>query len=154
MTPLLAVAEVWRSMDPTVEFVWVGTPNGPDRAAVEAAGIRFVSLPVARLTRYPSVEWLTLPVNLFRAARGAWAILKHEAPNLVATAGGYTGVPLVAAARMMGIHSWLHQQDVEPILSSKLCAPFCDLITVAFEASLAAFPSEKTHVVGNPVRES
>lgn len=154
VTPLLAVAEAWRSVDPSVEFVWVGTPNGPDRAAVAAAGIRFVSLPVARLTRYPSVEWLTLPFNLFRAARGAWSVLKQEAPNLVATAGGYTGVPIVAAARMMGIHAWLHQQDVEPILSSKLCAPFCDAITVAFEASLAAFPSDRTHLVGNPVRGS
>lgn len=154
VTPLLAVAEAWRSVDPGVEFVWVGTPSGPDRAAVEAAGVRFLSLPVARLPRYPSVEWLTLPVNLFRAAQRAWTILKTEKPNLVATAGGYTGVPLVVAARMMGIHSWLHQQDVEPILSSKLCAPFCDLITVAFEASRSAFPAEKTHVVGNPVRSS
>lgn len=154
VTPLLAVAEAWKELDPSVEFVWVGTPNGPERRPLEAAGIRFLSLPVARFTRYPSFEWLMLPVNLVRAARKAWMILKEERPALVATAGGFTGVPLVAAARMQGIPSWLHQQDVRPILSSVLCAPFVTSVTVAWEASLGAFPEKKTRVVGNPVRRS
>ncbi len=154
VTPLLAVAEAWKRTDPSVEFVWVGTPNGPERGAVEAAGIRFLSLPVARLTRYPSVEWLTLPWNLLRASRGAWEILRRERPNLVASAGGYTGVPLVAMARAQGIPSWLHQSDVRPILSSVLSAPFVSWITVAWESTAKAFPANKTRVVGNPARRS
>ncbi len=152
VTPLLAVAEAWRAVDPSVEFVWVGTPNGPDRKVVEAAGVRFVSIPVARLTRYPSVEWLLLPVNLFRAARQSWKILKDEQPNLVASAGGFTGVPLVVAARVLGIPSWLHQQDVRPILSSKLVVPFATWISTAWESSLTSFPKGKSAWVGNPVR--
>ena len=152
VTPLLAVAEAWLAVDPAVEFVWVGTPGGPDRKVVEAAGLRFVSIPVARLTRYPSVEWPTLPVNLFRAARQSWTILKDEQPNLVASAGGFTGVPLVVAARVLGIPSWLHQQDVRPILSSKLVIPFVTWISTAWESSLAAFPKGKSAWVGNPIR--
>lgn len=152
VTPLLAVAEAWRVVDPSVEFVWVGTPSGPDRKVVEAAGLRFVSIPVARLTRYPSVEWLMLPVNLFRAARQSWKILKDERPNLVASAGGFTGVPLIVAARILGIPSWLHQQDVRPILSSKLVVPFVTWISTAWELSLSAFPKGKSAWVGNPVR--
>lgn len=154
VTPLLAVAEAWRRIDPTVEFVWVGTPRGPERSLVETADIRFLSLPVARLTRYPSMEWILFPVNLFRAVRGAWTILKQERPHLVASAGGYTGVPLTIAARILGIPSWLHQSDVRPILSSRLCAPFANWITVAWEKTAKAFPARKTHVVGNPVRDS
>lgn len=154
VTPLLAVAEAWKRIDPSVEFVWVGTPKGPERAAVEAAGIRFLSLPVARLTRYPSAEWPMLPVNLFRASRGAWEILMRERPNLVASAGGFTGVPIVAAARAQGIPSWLHQSDVRPILSSVLSAPFASWITVAWESTARAFPAGKTRVVGNPARRS
>lgn len=154
VTPLLAVAEAWRGVDSNVEFIWVGTPGGPDRKVVEAAGLRFVSIPVARLTRYPSVEWLTLPVNLFRAARQSWEILKDERPSLVASAGGFTGVPLILAARLLGIPSWLHQQDVRPILSSKLVVPFVAWISTAWKSSLAAFPKGKSAWVGNPVRHS
>lgn len=154
VTPLLAVAEALRKLDPSVEFIWVGTPNGPERSAVDAAGIRFLELPVARLTRYPSVEWISLPANALRAAVGAWNILKRERPNLVASAGGFTGVPLVVAARAFGIPSWLHQSDVRPILSSVLSAPFASWITVAWESTGKAFPSRKTRVVGNPARRS
>lgn len=153
VTPLLAVAEAWRAVDPSVEFVWVGTPNGPDRKVVETAGIRFASIPVARLTRYPSIEWILLPVNFFRAARQSWNILKAERPNLVASAGGFTGVPLIVAARILGIPSWLHQQDVRPILSSQLVIPFATWISTAWESSLASFPRGKSAWVGNPVRK-
>jgi len=111
-------------------------------------------LPVARLTRYPSIEWPKLPVNLFRAARGAWNLLKSERPDLVASAGGFTGVPVIVAARALGIPSWLHQSDVRPILSSILSAPFATRVTVAWEKTAKAFPAQKTRVVGNPVRAS
>lgn len=152
VTPLLAVAEAWRAVDSSVQFVWVGTPTGPDRAVVEAAGLRFVSIPVARLTRYPSVEWITLPINLFRAARQSWRILEDERPGLVVSAGGFTSVPLIVAARILGIPSWLHQQDVRPILSSRLVVPFVTWISTAWESSLAAFPKGKSAWVGNPIR--
>ncbi len=154
VTPLLAVAEAWKQHDPAVEFVWVGTPSGPERETIEKAGIRFLSLPVARLTRYPSMEWVFLPVNLIRAVRGAWSILKFEKPDLIASAGGYTSVPVVIAARIMRIPSWIHQSDVRPILSNKLMAPFATWITVAFAETASAFPKNKTSVVGNPVRSS
>lgn len=154
VTPLLAVAEGWRIVDSSVEFVWVGTPSGPEAKVVEGAVIRFVSIPVARLTRYPSFEWIMLPVNLFRAARRSWTILKDEKPSLVASAGGFTGVPLIVAARILGIPSWLHQQDVRPILSSRLVVPFVTWISTAWESSLAAFPKGKSAWVGNPVRAS
>ncbi len=154
VTPLLAVAEAWKQYDSDVEFVWVGTPNGPEREMIEKAEIRFLSLPVARLTRYPSIEWILLPINLFRAVLGAWSILKSEKPNLIASAGGYTSVPVVIAGRMMHVPSWIHQSDVLPILSNQLMAPFATWITTAFSASASAFPKNKTSVVGNPVRSS
>jgi UDP-N-acetylglucosamine--N-acetylmuramyl-(pentapeptide) pyrophosphoryl-undecaprenol N-acetylglucosamine transferase len=154
VTPLLAVAEAWKKIDPEVEFVWVGTPRGPERAAVEAAGIRFLSIPVARLTRYPSWEWLTLLFNLFRTVRQSFSILKSERPNLVASAGGFTGVPLTVVASLLKIPTWLHQSDVRPILSGKLAAPFASYITVAFEETKRSFPASKTELIGNPVRPS
>src|SRR5262249_35460293 len=40
-TPVLAVAEAWRAREPAVEFVYVGTAEGPERALAEAAGCRF-----------------------------------------------------------------------------------------------------------------
>lgn len=154
VTPLLAVAEAWRGIDPTVEFVWVGTPNGPERGAVDASNMRFFSLPVARIPRYPSIEWILFPVNAVRAFVGAWKILRAERPNLVGSAGGFTGVPVMIVARMLGIPTWLHQSDVRPILSAVASAPFAAWITTAWESTAKAFPRGRTTVMGNPVRPS
>ena len=152
VTPLLAAAEAWRRMDPDVSFVWVGTSDGPERALIEEAGIRFFSLPTARFARYPSKEWIVLPQQIVRAFFGAWKILKEAKPDLVASAGGYTAVPVAWAARARRIPVWIHQQDVLPLLSNRLTAWCATIITTAWKRSTHDFSKEKTVWVGNPVR--
>lgn len=154
VTPLLAVAEAWKKFDPSVEFVWVGTHRGPERAFVEKEGIRFIPMTTARLVRYVSMEWLSLPFRFGAAVAQAFTILSREKPDLIAAAGGYTSVPIVVIGSMLGIKTWIHQSDVRPIMTNRLLAPFASIVTVAWEKTKRAFPKSKTIVVGNPVRDS
>lgn len=147
VTPLLAVHEVLGS-----EAMWIGTPHGPESAVVEGVGIPFFSLPVARLPRRPSIELLALPVTFTRALWRAVRLLRRERPQVIASAGGYTAVPVCLAARFLRIPIWVHQQDVTPLLTNRLTAPLATCVTVAFAASLNVFKS--AHVAGNPVRPS
>lgn len=153
VTPLLAVAESWKKHDPEIEFVWVGTKQGPERDFIEKEGIRFQTITTVRLVRHMSVEWFFIPLRFFIACLQACVILAKEKPNLIAAAGGYTSVPVVIIGSFMGIPSWIHQSDVHPIMTNRLLAPFATWITVAWEKTKRAFPSSKTFVVGNPVRE-
>lgn len=154
VTPLIAVAQAWKAEDPSVSFVWVGTKDGPEAELVRQEGIKFLYLPVARLTRYLSMEWLLLPWRLLSASMMAWLVLGREKPSLVACAGGYTGVPLAYAAFLRGIPVWTHQPDATPLLSNRLIAPVAKLVTVAWPRTALAFPRGKTEVTGNPVRAS
>lgn len=154
VTPLLAVVESLRTHDEKSEFVWVGTPNGPERNVIKNYNIPFFDLPVARLPRYLSFELFMLPYKLLAAFIKTTRIVYKEKPDLIASAGGYTSVPVVIVGKMFRIPVWVHQQDVLPILTNKICAPFADLITVAFEQSLNDFPKNKTEFIGNPVRGS
>jgi UDP-N-acetylglucosamine--N-acetylmuramyl-(pentapeptide) pyrophosphoryl-undecaprenol N-acetylglucosamine transferase len=153
VTPLLAVWESWKGIDPDVKAVWVGTPHGPERGVVEDKGIVFFDLPVARLPRYVSVEWVLLPWKFVRAFVRAFRIVKGQKPDLVASAGGYTAVPVIFAAKILGVKVWVHQQDVRAILTNRLTAPFANVLTVAWERNKKQFGS-RAHVVGNPVRPS
>ncbi len=153
VTPLLAVAETWKAADPSVAFVWVGTPHGPEQKLIESVQIPFISLPVLRLTRYPSREWLTLPIDAVRTFVYAWQILRRERPDLIATAGGYTGVPLAVLGWLHSIPVWAHQSDVRVILSTRLVVPFARLITTAWKQTAASLPAAKTVWIGSPVRE-
>ena len=154
VTPLLAIIEAWRKTDASAEFVFVGTPHGPERELVEKEGIDFKSLPEAKLRRYPSVEWLWLPFRALAALWVAWRLLRKEKPALIVSAGGYTAVPLIVLGWFLNIPSWVHQQDVHLLLANKLSAPFAALITVAWKENLKDFSASKTKLVGNPVRQA
>lgn len=151
--PLLAVWEAWRAVEPGVEGVWIGTQHGPERAVVEAQGMAFVSLPVARVPRYPSLEWLAAPFAFLIAWVKAVRLLALQRPDLVASAGGYTGVPVVYAAKLLGVRVWVHQQDVELTRTTRLTVPFADLVTVAWERNRNDL-GDRVKLVGNPVRPS
>ncbi|MBI4256661.1 UDP-N-acetylglucosamine--N-acetylmuramyl-(pentapeptide) pyrophosphoryl-undecaprenol N-acetylglucosamine transferase [Candidatus Uhrbacteria bacterium] len=153
VTPLLAVWEAWRASDASVTAIWVGTSKGPERSVVESQGISFLTLPVARFPRYPSVEWLTAPVKLLYAFCKAMNILRSQKPDLVASAGGYTAVPIIYAAKLLGVNVWVHHQDVELTRTTKLTVPFADLVTVAWERNQNDL-GDRVKVVGNPVRPS
>lgn len=154
VTPLLALAEVWKKADPSVRFVWIGTERGPERALVEDQGIFFHTIPTVRLPRYLSVEWLLLPIRFVMAFVETCRILSIENPSLIASASGYVSVLPVIIGRLKGIPSWIHQQDVAPVLANRVMAPFVSSVTVAWPESVKDFPAKKTALVGNPVRPS
>lgn len=152
VTPLLAIIEEWRRKDSSARFVFVGTPHGPERELMAREHIEFHCLPMAKFPRYPSLEWLTLPFRLVAALYAAWRILKKEKPALIVSAGGYTSVPLIIIGWFQKIPSLVHQQDIRPLLSNKIIAPFASVITVAWNKSLSGFSKGK--LLGNPVRLS
>lgn len=150
ITPLLAVADEVRRLEPRAECVFVGTPEGPERRLVEEAGARFLALDAPKFRRYFSLKTLALPLALAAAVWRAGAILAAEKPDAVVGAGGYVQVPVILAAKLRGVKTLIHQQDVVPSLSNRLVAGLVSAATVTFEASLRDFP--KAEVVGNPVR--
>lgn len=154
VTPLLAVVEAWRWIDPAAQFVWIGTPRGPERLMIEAETIPFHPLSVPKFDRHAPGKWILIPWRLLWSIKLAWHLIQRERPDVVATAGAYVSVPLIWAARLYGLPTWVHQQDVRPGLANKLMAPFATKISVAWTRSLHHFPKEKTMVLGNPVRAS
>lgn len=152
VTPLLAVASKLEQQEPDCRILWFGTQNGPERPLVEALGYEFIVLPVARLPRYVSFEWVIFPWNMLRACWKAFSILKKHRVSLVAMAGGFSGVPVVFAAKYLSLPIWVHQPDVLPLLSTRIVAPFATWFTVSFPESIHYFPKRHAEVVGNPVR--
>lgn len=152
VTPLLAVMEELRTREPDAKFLFVGTPEGPERKLVEADGFRFVGLASPKLRRYFDWRNFLIPLELGRSVLTALAIMGRERPDVVVGAGGYTSVPVGIAAKLAGRRLLIHQQDVVPSLSNKLLARLADEVTCAFDVSRRDFPAGKASVVGNPVR--
>ena len=153
VTPLLAVLRRMREIRPEMEFTWIGTPQGPEAPLVQAEGVSFHTLPVAKLARYPSKNWLEFPYAYFRAKHIAAGILEHEKPDLVVSAGGFTQVPVMRLAAKLNIPCAAHQLDFTPLLSNRAVAGLCRLVTSSFEYPKSPFGTKiKTFRVPTPCR--
>lgn len=147
VTPLLAVAKTLRTHD-DVACVWIGTPNGPEANLIKAERIPFLTLPVAKWPRYPSLDWLLFPFQWFRVRASARRLLQEIHPDGVVSMGGFTALPIVQAAVQRGIPCFTHQLDYEPGLTNRLIARHCVSVTTSFEYERRPFSD---HVCDEPI---
>lgn len=149
VTPLLAIFETVKKQSSYPQALWFGTSKGPERAFVEEQGATFIALPHARLPRYASIDWITLPFTFAHAFVLAFFYLLKHRPFAIASAGGYSAVPVILAGWILRIPSWVHQQDARVLLTTRLTTPFASWVTSCWNTR--GMPTH-TEVIGNPVR--
>ncbi len=151
-TPVLAVAQALRRLEPSIELLYVGTRDGPEAALAAAQGIPFQGVHAGKLRRYWDAQNLSDPLRVVQGVGESYALVRAFQPAAAMAAGGFGAVPPMVAARAFGARTLIHQQDVEPGLANRLLVPFARQITVSLSSSLAHFPRKRTTVTGNPVR--
>ncbi len=155
VTPLLAVYARLKEQYPNLEVIWFGTPNGPERALMQAKGIPFVTIPVAKWPRFLSIDRLLFPFKYLQALHLARHALKRHKPDVVVTVGGFTAVPVVRVANRMGIPCVTHQLDRLPGLANRFIAGRCARVTTSFLYTRPPFGSKvKTEQIETPVQFS
>lgn len=153
VTPLLAVAKKIREMRPDIGLVWVGTPDGPERALMEIANIPFYSVPVAKWPRYVSIEWILFPWRWMKARAVADELVAKIKPLAVVTVGGFTATPVVFSAYSRGVPCMTHQLDVIPGLANASIAKKCVSVTTSFPYHDQPFGEEiQSEQIATPVR--
>ncbi len=124
---------------------------GGDRMEAQVipdAGYDFVRLDLQGLVRSLSPRNLRLPLVVWRAVREAKRELAARRIRSVLCMGGYVTVPVAMAARRLGIHLVLHEQNVEAGLANRLAGRWADTCFVSFPGTRGV---EGT-VVGYPLR--
>jgi UDP-N-acetylglucosamine--N-acetylmuramyl-(pentapeptide) pyrophosphoryl-undecaprenol N-acetylglucosamine transferase len=152
--PVVAVAEAIRRQWPQADCLYIGTTQGPERALVSAAGLRYESVRAGRLRRYATWRNLTDPGLVLVGVGQAAAMVRSFRPDIAFAAGGFATVPPLLAARLLGVPVAIHQQDVAPGLANRMLAPFTAQLTVAFPETRLLLRTRTARVVGNPVRSS
>ena len=135
------------------DFMWLGTPKGPERQVIKRYDIKFHSISAGKLRRY--ISWKNL-IEPFRISRGYIQSLEYIykfKPDLVMTAGSYVSVPVVYAAKTLGIPILIHQLDLQPGLANKLMAKVASTVTVSWPELLDKFKHKSVKWVGTPVRK-
>ena len=152
VSPLVAVWQVLKTRTRT-EAYFIGTSQGPEQAFLsQYPEISFRTVPAGKLRRYFSFKNL---IDVFIITAGffkAWRLLKEIKPDVVMAAGSYVAVPVLLAAKLLGVKTLIQQLDLKPTLSNLLVKKWVDKIAVTFEESEKFFPPEKTFLTGPAIR--
>ena len=146
ISPLLALAENLRE---EYNLYWLVSKQGPEKGILEKNGFSFSTIPSGKLRRYFSFYNFLDPIFIMAGFLKSLAIIIIKRPKLTISAGSFVSVPVVWAAKILGIKNIIHQQDLRPGLANKLMAPAATIITTVFLKSVADF-GKKARQIGNP----
>lgn len=135
-----------------LEIHYAGMADSIEESLVrEAGGMAFHPIRGGKLRRYLSWENVRDAFRVLQGYFDARKLLKKVRPDLVFSKGGFVTVPVVYAAKHLGIPAILHESDYSPGLANRLGTKAAEKVLVTFEDTL-------THVgnkgvwTGTPLR--
>ena len=151
VTPNIAII---KELDHTRwDIKYIGSKKGIEKELIENINIPYFGISSGKLRRYVDMENIK---DIFRVLKGcleARAILKQLKPHLIFSKGGFVSVPVILAARTLGIPIFIHESDLTPGLANKISQRFATKIFTSFEETKQYFPVQKTVVIGSPIRK-
>ncbi len=152
--PLIAVARVLRKRYPQgIELLFLGGGGVFEQTAMEAEGIPMRRILYGKMRRYFSflnyLDFFKLPLGILQAL---WHLLLFM-PDVVFSKGGAASVPVVLAARFYRIPVLIHDSDSVAGRANAWLGKWVQKVAIAYPSAARYFPSGKTALTGNPVRE-
>jgi UDP-N-acetylglucosamine--N-acetylmuramyl-(pentapeptide) pyrophosphoryl-undecaprenol N-acetylglucosamine transferase len=153
--PALAVATALRHRAGTPDLDWVGGRRGLEDRLVPAAGFRLRRLVLRSLRSVQRDAHLVLdPLRLAASVPQALWLLIRRRPAAIFATGGYVAIPILVAARLLGIPTLLWEGNVVPGRSVRATAGLASAVAVSFEATCGALAARGAcYVTGTPIRD-
>ena len=151
-SPALAIIEEIKKRDPRLELQWAGCKDSVEERVCATHNIPFRTVPVKGWPRGNKLKQLWAGMHLARGIVMAYLRLKRYKPQVVIGVGGYVSVPLMWTAQILGIPTILHEQNKQLGMANRLLAKKAHRLLLSFPDTKGAELSERTEVVGNPVR--
>ena len=130
-----------------VEFV--GSTSGIERTLVPRGGYTLHALPLQGFAGNPLAQARAAFLSL-RALQRCTRIIQRLRPRAVLGVGGYASAPAVVAARILGVPTFLHEQNSVPGRLNQLASRFTMETLVTFPAAEESL--RRSVRVGMPTR--
>ncbi|MDR1696401.1 MAG: undecaprenyldiphospho-muramoylpentapeptide beta-N-acetylglucosaminyltransferase [Endomicrobium sp.] len=116
------------------------------------SGFEFITFNLSGMPRGFSIRFFSFAFKLFCSFIKSLKMIYKIKPSAVIGTGGYISVPSVAAAKMLGAKTFLHEQNSLPGAANKLLNRIADMTFISFKGSEKYF-ARKTFFSGYPVRK-
>ena len=137
--PSIRIAETIRGQGH--KAVFVGSRDSIEERLCAHYGIPFHAVSTGRLNRERKLSVFGAAFRTLQGAFQARAIMRRIRPAGVFSSGGFASVPVVLAARSLGVRPIVtHACDLGPGLANRMCLPFATHLTCTFADTCKAFP--------------
>src|SRR5512135_731959 len=137
--PGIALAEEIRSQKAGAEVVFVGTAQGLEGKIVPAAGYRLELVDasgfVGKSLGKRAGSLARLPKGFLQSRR----LLRRLRARAVVGVGGYVTLPVLAAARSLGIPTLIHESNASPGVANRFLNRFATRTAVGLAAANRGF---------------
>ena len=148
VSPNLALLPYLKQKFHTIYYI--GSTKQNEQEMVESEGVKFYPLECVKLRRGISIKNLgknfAIPFGYCKSVKQAKQILCEIKPNIVFSKGGFVALPVVRAAKKLGIPVVIHESDTTMGLANKLSVGSASLVCTSFQ-------SEKYINTGSPIRQ-
>lgn len=131
---------------------YIGSETGIENRLIKSTGIDYYSISTGKLRRYFSLRNLTDPFRVLKGIGDAKALLKKLSPDIIFSKGGFVSVPVVMAAKKLGIPVIIHESDATPGLANRISFKYSDKICASFPETIKLLPEDKAVLTGTPIR--
>lgn len=153
INPGLAIAAKIKEEDKLADILFIGTNRGLENDLVPRAGYRLKTICAYGIERKITLQNIKRLYHTIKSISEAKRILKEFGADVVIGTGGYICMPVVIAAKKLGIPTLLHESNAFPGVSVKLLSKKVDTVMVGFEDAKKRLPNAKKVVVtGNPTK--
>ena len=123
------------------EAVFVGSRDSIEERLCTHHGIPFHAVATGRLSRARRLSVFDAAFRTLKGAFQARAVLRRIRPDGVFCSGGFASVPVVLAARSLGVRPIVtHACDLGLGLANRMCLPFATHLTCTFADTCKVFP--------------
>jgi UDP-N-acetylglucosamine--N-acetylmuramyl-(pentapeptide) pyrophosphoryl-undecaprenol N-acetylglucosamine transferase len=149
--PGIALAREIRARRPEAEVLFVGSRHGLESRLVPQAGFPLELVSASGFAGKPAAAKIAalaeLPAGFFQARR----LLSEKRARAVAGVGGYVTVPVVTAARSLGVPTLIHESNAYPGVANRFLNRFATRTAVGIAAANSRLARPGV-VTGTPVR--
>lgn len=153
--PALAIREALeKELGNKLESAYMGVTGGmEEKITARIERLPFLGVRAQGMPRGLSSKWLSFPYVNIMGFKDALSHLRRFAPDIVVTTGGFVAFPALAAAKMLGIKTVIHEQNAAMGVTNRIFAASATLLLLTY-ASAAVADEKRVFVTGNPVRQS
>ncbi|MBI3252318.1 MAG: UDP-N-acetylglucosamine--N-acetylmuramyl-(pentapeptide) pyrophosphoryl-undecaprenol N-acetylglucosamine transferase [Candidatus Omnitrophica bacterium] len=155
--PAFSVAEELKKRRPDCRIVYVCGNKGIEREIFRPLeNEKVISIASAPFLGRRSLWDARFLIKLAAGILGSARALGAEKPDVVVGFGGYFSFPVVLTARLMGVRTLIHEQNVVPGVANRFLSRWTDGTALSFAETKGALPkkAKDVRVTGNPIRAS